>query len=331
MPLSFDPGHLNLSLTHADRADEGRDWIGSLSYSRAMPRGGSLSASAFVTVEDSADLGGYIGYSMPLGAGASVTAGFDAGSNGNGAVLDVVRSETQEPGNLGWRLRAGRGEGGEQGAGVTYRTGFARLAAGAAHSSAGMRATAEIDGALAIAGGGVFVVNRIDDAFAVVDVGAPGVEVLHENRPAGKTGRNGRLILPNLRSYERNQIAIDPADLPVDAVVPSTKEVVVPADRSGVAVGFGVSTEIHSALVEFSDEAGAPIEAGSSGDLTDGGGSFFVGYDGQAYITGLGQRNVATITRTDGTTCSAEFGFEPEEGTQVQIPGVMCVAVSREE
>ncbi len=91
-----------------------------------------------------------------------------------------------------------------------------------------------MDGAIAVAGGGVFATNRIDDAFAVVDVGAPDVDVQFQNRPVGKTDGQGRILVPGLNSYEPNTVSIDPKNLPVDADVPATKEVVVPADRSGV-------------------------------------------------------------------------------------------------
>ena len=37
-----------------------------------------------------------------------------------------------------------------------------------------------------------------------------GVEVLSENRRAGVTGSNGMLLIPTLRSYQKNKIAIDP-------------------------------------------------------------------------------------------------------------------------
>lgn len=329
-PLSFDSGSFSLGATHLESADGEENWIGTLSYSRPMPRNSALFASAFVDIEDDADFGGYLGFSMPLGSRTSANAGMESGRHGVAAFADVSRSGTLEPGSFGWRVRTSKGGGDDQAAGASYRSTFAQFEAGILHSSAGTHATAQMDGALVVAGGGIFAANRINDAFAVVDAGAPGVDVLYENRPVGTTNGSGRLIVPDLRSYEANKIAIDPTNLPVDAIVPLTEEIVVPADRSGVSVGFGVSTDLPSALVEFRDMEGAPIEAGSTGELAGGAGAFFVGYDGQAYVTGLDRHNVATITRTDGTTCIAEFEFAPEDGVQVQIPGAACLAQARE-
>jgi outer membrane usher protein len=323
-PLSFDKGTLSFSGAHLERWNREPSWVASLSYSRPMPWHGSLFASTFVDLGDDTRFGGYVGFSMPLGAATSWTTGGESDMDGGTAFTEVSHAADLRAGSLGWRVRASGGERQELAAGATYRTGFARFDAGVAHSSAGSRATAQIEGAFVAAGGGVFVANRIDDAFAVVDVGAPGVDVLYENRPIGKTGRRGRVLLPALRSYEPNKVSIDPSTLPVDANVPQTEEMVVPADRSGVTVDFGVSTDVGSALVDFHGPDGAPLEAGSTGKLA-GGKAFFVGYDGQAFIVGLADRNVATITQPDGTTCRAEFAFAREEGTQVHIEDVACV------
>ncbi|MDT9127046.1 hypothetical protein RSW40_26950, partial [Escherichia coli] len=78
-------------------------------------------------------------------------------------------------------------------------------------------------GSIAIAGGDVFLGNRIDDAFAVVDAGAPGVEILLENRPMGQTNRGGKILLANLHSYDINTITLDRGNLPVDARIDRTK------------------------------------------------------------------------------------------------------------
>jgi outer membrane usher protein len=322
-PLAFDPASFSLGLTHLDSADEEESWIGSVSLNRPLPGNAALYASAFVDFADGRDSGVYLGYSVPLG-GASVGSGVEVGPDGASAYAEASRPDTLEPGSFGWRVRTAKGEGGDHAVGVAYRTGLARLEAGAVHSASGTRATAQMDGAIVLAGGGLFLANRIDDAFAVVDAGAPGIDVLYENRPVGTTGRSGRLVVPGLRSYQPNAIAIDPKNLPVDAVVPLTEDIVVPADRSGIALSFGVSTSTLSAVVEFQDAAGGAIEAGSSGVL-EGGESFFVGYDGQAYVTGLRPGNVATIARTDGSTCTAEFAFTPKAGVQVQIPAIRCV------
>jgi outer membrane usher protein len=171
-------------------------------------------------------------------------------------------------------------------------------------------------------GGGVFLSNWIDDSFAVIDTGAPGVEVLSENRHAGVTGANGMLLIPTLRSYQKNKIAIDPTNLPVDDEIVSTHDIVAPADRAGVLVKFNVRKEITAALVSFVRPGGGLVPAGAVGHIA-GGEEFIVGYDGQAYIKGLSAANEATIDLANGQ-CHASFAFAPRPGEQVQVQQVEC-------
>ena len=167
----------------------------------------------------------------------------------------------------------------------------------------------------------VFLANRIDNAFAVVETGAPGVQVFYENRPVAVTDGNGRAFLPSLRSYQRNKISIDPSNLPVDAEVETTKQVVAPADRAGVRINFGVHTDAHTAIVVLTDAQGKVLAAGVRGTVNDN--AFVVGYDGRAYMKGLTDSNVATVTLPD-RECVASFAYEPRPNEQVVIGPVIC-------
>jgi len=109
-----------------------------------------------------------------------------------------------------------------------------------------LRSTGEPGKASPRRGGG-----RIDDEFAVAKVGSPSVEVFHENRPMGATDARGLLLIPTLRSNQKNKITVDPAGLPVDAEIESARQVVAPADRAGVLVDFNVRKSTNSALEEL--------------------------------------------------------------------------------
>ncbi|MGY4289605.1 outer membrane usher protein FimD/PapC [Bradyrhizobium sp. LM2.7] len=130
--------------------------------------------------------------------------------------------------------------------------------------------------------------------------------------------------MPYLNSFQKNKISIDAKNLPVDADVPKTKEVVVPADRSGVVVKFGVSETPQSALVTFVGESNQPLKVGAEGRLEGSEQSFVIGYDGQAYVRGLSARNIAIINYPEGGSCRAEFNYASEAGKQVKIDSVVC-------
>jgi outer membrane usher protein len=98
----------------------------------------------------------------------------------------------------------------------------------------------------------------------------------------------------------------------------------VPADRSGTVVSFGVDTQARAALVTLRDENGAFLETGATGKVEGGSDSFIVGYDGQAYITGLSPANRIVVDQPTRGRCAAEFGFAPRPGEQVTIPDAVC-------
>jgi outer membrane usher protein len=195
--------------------------------------------------------------------------------------------------------------------------------AGVEQSNGTIRTMGQADGAIAVLGNGVFFSNRIDDSFAVVDTGAPGVPVFYENRPYGETNKNGQLLIPSLRSYGNNRISIDPKGLPVTAEIEKTDDVVTPADRSGVVVNFKSKTDTRSAVVIFTGANGKPIPAGSRGRIDGSEGAFVVGYDGRSFIKDLKSANMAIVT-TDSGECRASFAYTPAGDRQIVIGPVAC-------
>ncbi|RWM08342.1 fimbria/pilus outer membrane usher protein [Mesorhizobium sp.] len=324
IPTPLDFSSVNLSYTHLESAEGQKSQIVGLSYNQQIFKRSSLYATAFTDLEDRGSFGVFAGVSVPFGDDITASTGVEQGPDGLHVVADIAKSERLEDGSIGWRVRTSEGDTPNRSAAASYRSPFARFEADVQQYDKDVRATAQMDGAIAVAGGGIFATNRIDDAFAVVEVGAPDVDVRFQNRPVGKTNRQGRILVPGLNSYEPNTVSIDPKNLPVDADVPATKEVVVPADRSGVVVKFGVSEAPEAALVTLVDSNGEPLEAGLKGRVEGGSEEFVIGYDGQAYIRGLNSQNAVVVDRLDGTSCRADFPYKPQPGQQVAIKDVAC-------
>jgi outer membrane usher protein len=251
---------------------------------------------------------------------ASVAA--SGGSGGSSIGVDAIKPLEEKPGSFGWRVRDIEGSAGQRSGAVAYRSSFMRTEVGVSQGSKGAVATAEIEGSVATLGGGVFFANRIDDAFAVVETGAPGIEVFHENRSAGFTDSAGRALIPRLRSYQNNKIAIDTTNLPVDADVAMTESRIAPGDRSGVRLNFAVQTNVRPAVVVFKTPSGEPLAAGSQGRVENGE-SFVIGYDGRAYIKNLSALNTVTVATLD-RECRASFPYEARPNEQVVISPVTC-------
>ena len=320
VPLPFYSVNLSAGFTQTRDAVDVRSDIANVTLSFPVGRA-SFFATAFTTISGEKNRGFLAGMSMPLG-NVTTSLSVSGGTEGLSINADAVKPLEQKPGSWGWRVRDSEGVGAQRSAAVSYRSSFARTEAGVSQGANGVVATAEMEGAVATMGGGVFFANRIDDAFAVIETGVPDVEIFHENRPAGMTNSSGRALIPGLRSYQRNKIAIDTSKLPVDADISTTEGYVTPADRSGVRLNFAVRTDIKPAIVVFNGADGQPLPVGARGQI-EGGEGFTVGYDGRAYIKNLGAENTVTITMVD-RECRASFNYEARPNEQVEISGVTC-------
>jgi outer membrane usher protein len=321
MPL-FEKPSLSLSFIHLEDATSKKSDILAASLSSQLPYSSSLFATAFADFSERKNLGFLVGLSVPFGDSITASASVSSGTGGTQVNTDIVKPLDAKPGSFGWRLHDTEGSTGYRAGAAAYRSSFARTEVNVSQESNGVRATAEVDGAIATMGGGVFMTNRIDDAFAVVETGAPGVEVFHENRSVGVTDSSGRALVPGLRSYQHNKIAIDTANLPVDAEIVTSQTLVAPGDRSGVRVNFAVQKDIRPAIVVLRKPDGTPVLVGSRGQVV-GGESFVVGYDGQAYVKGLGPKNTVTVASANGE-CSASFPYAARANEQVMISPVIC-------
>lgn len=321
--IPFDTNaSLSTSFIHLHDAAGNLSDIVTGTYSRSMPNNASIFATVFRDFGTNRSTGVFAGFSIPLGESTSISAGASRGQGGTIATVDAARSLGLEVGSYGWRVRDSQGASSYKDASASYRSGYGTVTAGVSQYGSSTAGSLDLRGSVTTMDGGVFLSNWIDDSFAVVSTGAPGVEVLNENRAVGVTDANGRLLIPTLRSYQKNKITLDPTNLPVDAEIGTTREIVAPADRSGVLVKFDVRREAASALVIFVKPDGSFIPAGAEGRIADGS-EFVVGYDGQAFIKQLTDTNLATI-EYDGQSCQASFDFVPRPGDQVRISSVVC-------
>ena len=322
IPLPFHDSSLGAGYIHLVDGDGRRSDILTGSWSRRLWAGASLNGTVFSDFGDRRNTGFLAGLSLLVG-GTTVSAGVSGDRSGSDVYFDAAKPLGAEPGSYGWRVRDDEGHAPYRSGAVSYRSGFGRIEAGVSQDAGGARATAEFEGSVVAAGGGVFLANRIDDAFAVVRTGVPGVPVYLENRPAAVTDATGRALLPGLNSYQRNKVSIDTGKFPVDAEVDTTQETAVPAWRSGLTLDFGVRARGASAVVVLVDAAGTPLPAGAQGRLEATGEGFVVGYEGRAYVKGLSRANAVVVTLPDGE-CRASFAYSPRRGEQVEIAPVPC-------
>ena len=322
-PVPLDPkASWNISYLHELDAANTLSNILAASYSRSLPYDASLFATVFSDFGTNKSTGILVGLSIPFGASSSITSSVSGGSGGTTATVDAVKALGPATGDYGYEVRDSEGASPYRAATFSYQAGFLTAKVGVSQDQGNTNAAVDLRGSVIGMGGDVFFSGWVNDAFAVVNAGAPGVEVSYENRPVGYTDAQGMLLVPTLRAYQKNTISIDPANLPANAELASTKVVVAPADRAGILVPFKVESDSTAALVVFVRSDGSFVPAGAAGK-TDGGEEFVIGYDGQAFIKSLKGSNSVTIT-SDAGSCKADFNFAPQTGAQARIGPVAC-------
>ncbi|GLT11384.1 fimbrial biogenesis outer membrane usher protein [Sulfitobacter porphyrae] len=328
LSASFDLGWRSstMQILYADttRLDGTRDKNLGVSGIMQFGNKSTLSLSGFRRHGDNDDV--YVGMSVHVPLGNRMSSGADVqirnGRAEYGASLAKVSDSKGK--DWSWQLKAAKQSRAFVSAYASRQ--FARgrietaLQGSGEHAQVGLRA----EGALALAGGGLFLTRRVDDAFAVVDVGAPDVAVTVENRPAGVTNRAGKLLVTGLISNTSNQIAIDVEDLPIEASVGDSRQAVIPASQSGQTVRFDVNTASQSAIIYLALPSGTAPEVGARATLESTGEAFVVGYDGMVFLEGLEPANTILLEQSDGFQCQATFDYAPQAGTVTDLGQIPC-------
>jgi outer membrane usher protein len=266
--------------------------------------------------------GASVGITVSLGGRDSVNA---SGLYQRGAPLTgqfQAERSVSDVGDLGYQAYAST-DSHEFGL-LQYKSPWGLFSAGVDHLQSETTVRVEAQGAVSYIDKQIFPTNTVTDSFAVVNTnGVGGVHVFTENRPAGVTDDNGQLLVPDMLAWQNNHLAIEPGDVPVDAQVPYVAKIVRPPDRSGIVVGFPITTT-YGALLTLVDEAGHPIPLGSTATLESTGTVEPVGYDGQTFVEHLGAANRVAVQTPNGNRCVVSFGFKPVPGEIPQIGPLTC-------
>ncbi len=326
-PLGFDPSSLSVGYARIDGAGrDGDSNVITASWSRTVFNDASVYVSAYADLDSSDRSGVFAGLSFPLGGNMMASANVSRSGNHTSFDTSVTKAPTQEEGAFGWSLRDQEviGGTGSRSASGNYRTSVAYLSSSVDQSGDQGRITGTVEGSVVAAGGDVFFANRVDDAFAVVKAGGPNVDVSVNNRRVASTNSRGRAFVPYLQSYQNNTVSIDPTNLPLDLQPDATQSVVIPADRSGTVVDFGVK-KVAAATISLIGPDGKPLPVGSVIQLDGSDQTTVAGYDGSTWLTGLSGRNSITVTLPEAAgTCRASFDYKAAPGTQPAIGPVPC-------
>ncbi|WP_413723747.1 fimbria/pilus outer membrane usher protein [Sodalis sp. RH16] len=266
----------------------------------------------------------FVGISLPIGHRATASAGGSVSNGESYQTLQAQQSAVQR-GDIGWSLGEQNGSISRQTAGLEYKSDWGLMGAQAEQGTAGQAQRGTLQGALVAMDGHVFAANTIQDGFAVVDTdGLPGVEVMQENRPVGKTDKNGLLFVEDLRAYESNRLSINPNDVPMDVSLENDNLTVKPNDRSGVLAKFPIH-HTNGATLRLVDSQHVPLPLGSVATLVSGGAQAMVGYDGVTYFENLAEHNRLKVATPGRPDCGLTFDYRPQTGAIPEIGPLICI------
>jgi outer membrane usher protein len=281
----------------------------------------SFYANAFQTLESHGSSGMQAGVVIALGRRSSANIGWTS----DGSAIFQAQQSAAQVHQWGYQAYVSAGNNQHEFGFVQYKSLYGLFTAGVDSSGGETTGRLEASGAISAADRRLFLSNVIYDSFAIVDTSPlTHVPVLQENRDVGKTGSSGRLLVPDMRAFELNHVAVEAIGLPADVAIQNPARVMRPQDRSGVVVKIPIKFS-HGALLRLVDESGKSIPPGSAARLVATGAAVPVGYDGEVYVEELSPRNQLTVELPNGQHCTAEFEYHAIAGEIPEIGPVRCV------
>lgn len=277
-------GAVGLGYVRLQPANGPRSSFAMFNWSRPLARTLTVNTSLRQNVDRRADRSVFVSVSLTPGANRQVSIGLQSQQRGQSYTASVQQNASLE-GGVGWRADVAGIGGRWQGQGqINWLTDYGEAQARITAARGSRTVHAGFSGSVAVLDGAVFPSRRIDDGFAVVSTGeASGIPVLVHNRPVGKSGKDGRLLVTQLRAFEQSMISIDAAAVDPDFTISSISAVAVPSDRSGVRVTFPVR-RIRSARATITDAAGRAIAVGTLAKVEGMDEPVTIGFDGLFYL-----------------------------------------------
>ena len=316
-----DAGSASVSFVHYRTPGQSAVRLAALAWSRSAGSGAYLSLSAFQDLDRPQTRGITATFSMSLGQRASLSA--SSGRQNGEQVTTLTAARAPEfGGGWGWSAQKSRsGAFDVAQAQVQYLGNAGQVSATTLRAGNTSVSSLGLSGSLVAMDGTVLAARHVGRGFALVSTGLAGVPVFHENRELGKTGADGRLLVPDLMPYTVNQIAIDPANLAADMRLERTALSVVPLAGAGVVAGFRIE-RYRAATVIVHGTDGKPVAPGTPvrllGAPATAAGSV-VGYDGVVFLDDLKQSNDIVVGEGDAA-CTLHVDYQP--GAEGQLPTI---------
>ena len=138
-----------------------------------------------------------------------------------------------------------------------------------------------------------------------------------------RRGRRGLAFVPGLLPWQKNQIEIDPVDLPLDTEVGEMTQQVTPYAGSGAVVKFAVR-RTRQALVVLQQPDGQPVPVGAKVRLLPDGAEFMAGRRGEVWLSDLAAERQRLQVSWAGGGCELELTVPASNGMPAKIGPLAC-------
>jgi outer membrane usher protein len=323
MPLG-KAGNLALAWFRQDKRSEADSEFVTLSYQVSLPMRGTLLLNYLQTLTGEKAKAATLSLTFPFGerSTASYQHRNDLKRSGD-ADVHYLTLQQSLPAGEGWGYRLQLSDREENDLGVAYQGRYGTYSADVLQRSDGTTTNLVARGGVGWLSGKLFASRAIDDSFAMVNVsGFPDVRVYAENQLMGKTGQDGKLLLPQLRAYEENDIRIDHRDLPMDTKIETLRLKIAPYFRSGAHVEFPVR-RLRPALMTLVREDGTPIPADARVTKAGETAYYSVGMDGLVYVDNMDDETLLVADYT-GRQCRAHVVMPVAAGPQPDLGRQVC-------
>ncbi len=202
---------------------------------------------------------------------------------------------------------------------LDYRGAYGEMTGNYNYSRYQRQAGAGLKGQMLVTGDGVTSGQPQGDTLALVETpGVPNVSV--GGWPGVRTDFRGYTTLGYLTPYQKNDISIDPSQLPDDAAVSQTSVSVIPTKGAVVRALFRTSVG-KRVLLTLMREDGTPVPFGAVATVKGSENSTGItGEGGRVYLTGVPEDGQVTVRWGQGQSqrCTADI-YVPEQAVPAGV------------
>lgn len=323
--LSFrNAGSLSVNYLKNNYRNQLDEEIVSLNYNNNISRDWFLNMNAFKSIaNDNHNIGLNLVYI--LGPRTSVSLSTNKTQSLDQTQLQVQQSLPVGPG-YGYRFLAEDQNNKRLEAGVSYQNDFGTYSIEASKMNNTTQYRGFVSGSVARVDGENYFARQLGESFAIVDVpGYSNVDVFAQNQLIGTTNKDGKILVPRLKSYEKSQISIDPKQFPIEAEIEEFRLEAVPYFRSADYVRFAInndrSAELRLVLIDNTNvPSGAMVRFADSLNQTA---SYPVGANGQVYMRGFKSHSHLVAT-WEGGRCEADVDYLETEVATPDLGVFVC-------